>query len=55
MEKVIDFLSSYAGVIGLILFFVFFTLMVIWVYRPNAKDIYSNYAKTPLCEPDDRA
>ena len=49
----IDFLSTYAGLIGLIFFFSFFTGLLIWVYRPGAKSKYNSYGEIPLKEGQD--
>ena len=45
-----DFMSSNAGLIGLLFFFVFFCLVALWTFRPNAKKEYERNAKIPLQE-----
>lgn len=45
-----DFINSNAGLIGLLLFFVFFTVMAVWVYRPGQKKHYQSFAQIPLEE-----
>ena len=44
------FASANYGLIGLIFFFVFFSLVVLWTFRPNAKNKYNKYAHIPLEE-----
>lgn len=44
----IDFISHHAGVIGLLFFFTFFSLMVCWVFRPGSKQDYIAKANIPL-------
>lgn len=47
-----NFLTTHAAMIGLLLFFVFFCLMAAWVFRPGSKKIYANHAHIPLEEND---
>jgi len=49
----IDWLSHHAGMIGLLFFFTFFILMVLWVYRPGAKQSDQKKAYIPLNEDND--
>ena len=46
----IDFLSANAGLIGLLFFFIFFTAVGLWTYRPGAKASYNEHALIPLEE-----
>lgn len=46
----IDFMSTYAGLIGLLFFFVFFCLVTMWTFRPAAKKKYERDAQIPLQE-----
>ena len=46
----IDFLTTYAGMIGLLFFFTFFVLVTINVFRPSKTDEYKNHAAIPLKE-----
>ncbi len=50
MDGFIDYLSANAGLIGLLFFFVFFTIMVAWVFRPGAKSEYKKKGLIPLEE-----
>lgn len=45
-----DWISSNAGMIGLLFFFVFFIGMALWVFRPGAKSSYDAKARIPLNE-----
>jgi cbb3-type cytochrome oxidase subunit 3 len=47
-----DFISSNAGLIGLIFFFIFFCLVALWTFRPRSKKKYEEHAKIPLEEKD---
>lgn len=49
----IDFVTSNATLIGLLFFFSFFVVVLIWVYRPGTKSTYKKYAEIPLKERDD--
>ena len=42
------FANEYAGMIGLLFFFFFFVGMLIWLFRPGAKDKYKKYGEIPL-------
>ncbi|MFP4313860.1 MAG: cbb3-type cytochrome c oxidase subunit 3 [Alphaproteobacteria bacterium] len=44
------FASANMGLIGLLFFFGFFCLMLIWVLRPGAKSKYKKDAEIPLKE-----
>jgi len=46
----IDWLSHHAGMMGLLFFFTFFTLTVLWVFRPGAKESYRKKSHIPLNE-----
>ena len=46
----IDWISHNAGMIGLLFFFTFFVLMVLWLYRPGSKKFYKSQAHIPLEE-----
>ncbi|MCB1784267.1 MAG: cbb3-type cytochrome c oxidase subunit 3 [Alphaproteobacteria bacterium] len=46
----IDWITHNAGLVGLLFFFVFFTIMALWIYRPGAKGTYQNLANIPLKE-----
>lgn len=48
----IDFLSSYAAIIGLLFFVMFFGVVIFWTLRPSAKDEYKKNAYIPLEEND---
>jgi len=49
----IDFISANAGVIGLILFFVFFLAVTFWTLRPSARKQYKEYGNIPLQETEE--
>lgn len=44
------FASEHAGLIGLLFFFVFFVLMVLWLMLPGAKEKAKDSALIPLKE-----
>jgi cbb3-type cytochrome oxidase subunit 3 len=46
----IAFLVEHSGVIGLVLFVVFFAFVVARLYRPGAKQVYDRFANIPLME-----
>lgn len=46
------FASADAGLIGLIFFFVFFCAVVLWTFRPGAKNKYKKHGQLPLEEND---
>lgn len=48
----IEFLGVHPGLIGLLFFFVFFCVIIVWVYRPKGKTIYKNHANIPFEEND---
>lgn len=48
----ISFLAQHAGMIGLLFFFGFFTVMLIWVFRPGAKKVFQDFGDIPLKEKD---
>ena len=41
-----------AGLLGLIIFFLFFIGLLIWLFRPGAKEHYKDAGKIPLGEGD---
>jgi len=48
MDEMIDWIAQHAGVLGLLFFFTFFTVMALWVYRPGARSSYQKHASIPL-------
>jgi cbb3-type cytochrome oxidase subunit 3 len=42
------FASSSAGLIGLLFFFAIFCLILLWVYRPGAKEKFKKHGQIPL-------
>ena len=44
------FASADYGLTGLIFFFVFFTVVAFWTFRPGAKKIYQDRGNIPLKE-----
>lgn len=44
------FANADIGIIGLILFFIFFCVAVAWTMRPSAKSHYIEHGKIPLRE-----
>lgn len=48
----IDWIAHNAGTVGLVFFFIFFTVMALWTYRPGAKEKYQENANIPLKELD---
>ena len=40
--------DSTIGIIGLLFFFFFFMGILIWLFRPGAKEHYKNYGNIPL-------
>jgi len=42
------FANPTIGLIGLLLFFTFFVVMLIWLYRPGAKKHYQTLGQIPL-------
>lgn len=50
MEYATPFSSFLAGTAGLLFFFIFFTCMALWIFRPGSKEKYQNDAKIPLKE-----
>jgi len=50
IEQAIDFTSANAGMIGLLFFFIFFSIVGLWTFRPNAKNKYKKHALIPLKE-----
>lgn len=46
----IDFVADYAGIIGLIFFFVTFVGIALWALNPAAKDLIESYKYIPLSE-----
>lgn len=49
----LDLISRHAGMIGLLFFFGFFTVMGVWVFRPGAKQSFDMNARIPLMEKND--
>lgn len=45
-----DFISTHAGMIGLLFFFLFFISVTTWTLRPGAKKAYQGHANIPLEE-----
>jgi cbb3-type cytochrome oxidase subunit 3 len=45
-----DFLTQNATLIGLLFFFTFFCLMLLWTFRPSAKKQHKEHANIPLKE-----
>jgi cbb3-type cytochrome oxidase subunit 3 len=41
------------GLIGLLFFFVFFVVMLVWLYRPGAKKTFQDHGLIPLKEEND--
>lgn len=48
----IDWLAQHgnAGIVGLLFFFIFFSGLVVWVFRPNSGKYYLTQAQIPLKE-----
>lgn len=46
----IDYVSANAGVIGLLVFIVFFTVMFLWTFRPGSKTLSKDHSKIPFEE-----
>ena len=46
----IDFLVNNSGIVGLVAFFVFFTVTAIRLYRPGVKKTYDYFANIPFME-----
>lgn len=46
----IDFLSTNAGMIGLLFFFLFFCAVSLWTFRPGSKSQYKKFGQIPLEE-----
>lgn len=44
------FISDNAGMLGLLFFFFVFVSIVLWTFRPGAKETYQAIAKTALQE-----
>lgn len=47
------FANADVGIIGLLLFFSFFIVMLVWIFRPGSKDKYKEYGNIPLKGHDD--
>lgn len=43
-----DWVSAHAGLLGLLIFFGFFTVITIWTYRPGARQHYRDQAALML-------
>lgn len=44
----IEALVEHAGLVGLLFFFSFFLVVVLWTYRPGAHQLYKSCADIPL-------
>ncbi len=38
------------GLIGLLFFFIFFSFVAVWTFRPGAKKVYQDHGNIPLQE-----
>ncbi|MGH1375515.1 MAG: cbb3-type cytochrome oxidase subunit 3 [Alphaproteobacteria bacterium] len=45
-----DYITTHAGVIGLLVFVVFFGAMFLWTFRPGSKKLYKEHSQIPLEE-----
>lgn len=45
-----DFIAANAGLIGLLFFFAFFCIILLWTLRPGAKGKYVKHGHIPLEE-----
>ncbi len=43
-------ISDNAGIIGLLFFVAFFSVMAVWVYQPKSKQKFDNFANIPFEE-----
>lgn len=50
MTALLDYIAANAGVIGLIFFVIFFLLVLLWLYRPGAKEQFEQHGNIPLKE-----
>lgn len=50
-----DFITHYAGLIGLLIFFVFFVVVVAWALKPANRDRFNTCARIPFAEDDTHA
>ncbi len=50
IELILDFLAANAGMIGLIFFFIFFSIVGVWTFRPSAKSDHIKHSLIPLEE-----
>jgi len=50
MSTLLDFLTDNAGMIGLITFFTFFVLLLLWVFRPGTSEQFRQFGQIPLRE-----
>lgn len=48
-----SFISGNAGLIGLLMFFAFFMLILLWVYLPGSKSKFAEHGQIPLREAED--
>lgn len=46
----IDWVAQHAGMIGLLFFFIVFTFISVWVFRPGSRQFYQAQANIPLSE-----
>lgn len=44
------FADASLGLIGLLFFFIFFSVVALWTFRPGAKGKYQEHAQIPLEE-----
>ncbi len=42
------FASAAFGLAGLLIFFIFFMLLLLWLYRPGMKDKFKEHGNIPL-------
>lgn len=42
------------GLIGLLFFFLFFCIVLVWTFRPGAKKRYEDHGNIPLNDGDDK-
>ena len=47
------FASAEFGLVGLLLFFAFFTAMLVWLFIPGTKDKFKGYGHIPLKDDHD--
>lgn len=47
------FANGDVGLIGLMFFFAFFILMLVWLFQPGKKEIFAKYGNIPLKDGND--